>query len=77
MFITLIGKLSVVGTGIAGNAKVASTFFESLYKLRINIQMISTSEIKISCIIDFEVDKQALQYVHDKFERSGFKRIAS
>ncbi len=41
------------------------------------ILMISTSEIKISCIIDSEVGEQALQYVHDKFELSGVKYITS
>ncbi len=74
---TSVAKLSVVRTGIAGNAKVASTFFESLYDMGINIQMISTSEIKISCIIDSVVGKQALKYVHDRFELSGVKCIAS
>lgn len=62
-----VSKLSVVGTGIAGNSEVASTFFESLYDLKINIQMISTSEIKISCIIDRDGSLNAFQYLHDKF----------
>lgn len=61
-----VSKLSVIGTGIAGSAEVASTFFESLYDLGINIQMISTSEIKISCIISQENDVKALQYINDK-----------
>lgn len=60
-------KLSVVGTGISGSSDVASTFFETLYEEGINIQMISTSEIKISCIIDEEFGEKALCHLHDKF----------
>lgn len=62
-----VSKLSIVGTGIAGNSYVASTFFKALYELGINIQMISTSEIKISCIISQKNSQKAFQYVHDKF----------
>lgn len=63
-----VAKLSVVGTGIVANAEVASKFFEALYELGINIQMISTSEIKISCIIDKEKGKEAMKYMHQKFD---------
>lgn len=62
-----VSKLSVVGTGIAGSAEVAPIFFESLYNLGVNIQMISTSEIKISCIIDQEHGEKSLIYLHDQF----------
>ncbi|QVK18328.1 aspartate kinase [Mycoplasmatota bacterium] len=62
-----VSKLSIVGTGFAGSSEVASTFFKSLYELGINIQMISTSEIKISCIINQNNSQKAFQYVHDKF----------
>lgn len=62
-----VAKLSVVGTGVLANAQVASTFFESLFKLGINIQMISTSEIRISCIIDKEKGKEAMKYMYQKF----------
>lgn len=62
-----VAKLSVVGTGVLDNAEVASKFFESLFELEINIQMISTSEIKISCIIDKERGKEALKYMYQKF----------
>lgn len=62
-----VSKLSVVGTGIAGSSEVASTFFESLYDLSVNIQMISTSEIKISCIIDEQHGEKSLIYLHDQF----------
>ncbi|MPW26912.1 aspartate kinase [Alkalibaculum sp. M08DMB] len=63
-----VAKLSVVGTGVVANAEVASKFFEALYEMEINIQMISTSEIKISCIIDKEKGKEAMKYMHKKFD---------
>lgn len=62
-----VTKLSVVGSGVVANAEVASKFFESLFQLGINIQMISTSEIKISCIIDKKRGKEALKFMHQKF----------
>jgi len=63
-----IAKLSVVGTGIVANAEIASKLFEALYELGINIQTISTSEIKISCLIDKERAKEAMVHIHKKFE---------
>ncbi|MEJ8553186.1 aspartate kinase [Tepidibacter sp. Z1-5] len=62
-----VSKISVVGIGIAGSSNVASVFFRSLYELGVNIQMISTSEIKISCIIDKKKGREALQYVNQEF----------
>ncbi len=62
-----VTKLSVVGSGVVANAEVASKFFESLFQLGINIQMISTSEIKISCIIDKDKGKEAMKFMHQKF----------
>ncbi|MEG2651856.1 MAG: aspartate kinase, partial [Eubacterium sp.] len=63
-----VAKLSIVGTGIVANAEIASKFFEALYELGINIQTISTSEIKISCLIDKERAKEAMVHIHKKFE---------
>ena len=63
-----VAKLSVVGTGIVANAEIASKFFESLFELGINIQTISTSEIKISCLIDKERAKEAMIHIHKKFD---------
>ena len=62
-----VAKLSVVGTGIVANAEIASKFFEVLYELGINIQTISTSEIKISCLIDKERAKEAMVKIHQSF----------
>lgn len=60
-------KVSIVGTGIAGSTDIASSFFQTLSDLGINIQMISTAEIKISCIIEKGKGEQALKALHAKF----------
>lgn len=60
-------KVSIVGTGIAGSTKIASSFFQALFDLGINIDMISTSEIKISCIIEEGKGLEALSALHDCF----------
>jgi aspartate kinase len=62
-----VSKISIVGTGITGNAEVASKLFGTLFDLGINIEMISTSEIKISCIIDSEKCDIALRQLHSAF----------
>jgi aspartate kinase len=63
-----IAKISVVGVGMKSHSGVAATMFRALAKNNINIDMISTSEIKISCIIrDKDVDK-AVQAIHAEFE---------
>ena len=63
-----IGKLSVVGIGMRSHAGVAATLFSALAQAGINIQMISTSEIKISIIIDEAEGPRAVQAVHDAFQ---------
>ena len=60
-------KLSIVGAGMQTNAGVATKMFEALYEAGININMISTSEIKISVLIDEEDSDKALRVVHDAF----------
>ena len=62
-----IAKVSVVGAGMTSNAGVAAKMFEALYDAGINIKMISTSEIKITALIDREYVEQAMRAVHDKF----------
>jgi aspartate kinase len=73
-----ISKVSVVGVGMRSHAGVAKTMFELLAKEGINIQLISTSEIKISCIIARKYAELAVRTLHDGFglslppgERSG------
>jgi len=62
-----IAKLSVVGVGMRSHAGVAATLFDILAKQDVNIQMISTSEIRISVAIDLEDAAKAAQSVHDGF----------
>lgn len=62
-----IAKISVVGAGMESHPGVASKMFEALYDAGINIRMISTSEIKISVLIDAEYADKAVKVVHDAF----------
>lgn len=62
-----VAKVSIVGAGMESNPGVASKMFEALYDAGINIQMISTSEIKVSVLIDSEYADSAVQAIHDKF----------
>lgn len=64
---TNVAKVSIVGTGMESHPGTASKMFEALYETNINIQMISTSEIKISVIIDAEDADRAVSAVHKKF----------
>ena len=62
-----VGKVSIVGAGMETHPGVASKMFEALSDANINIQMISTSEIKISVLIDAVDCQKAVQVVHDAF----------
>ncbi len=62
-----ISKISIVGAGMESNPGVASKMFEALFDAGINIQMISTSEIKISVLIDAKYADRAVTAVHDAF----------
>ena len=62
-----IAKVSVVGAGMINHPGVAATLFEALYDANININMISTSEIKISVLVDEKDAEKAVQVIHDKF----------
>ena len=62
-----VAKISVVGAGMESHPGVASKMFEALYDAGINIQMISTSEIKISVLIDAKYADKAVKVVHDAF----------
>ena len=64
---TDVAKVSIVGSGMVNNAGVAAQMFEALYKSRINIHMISTSEIKISVLIDKCDSEKAIRAIHDQF----------
>lgn len=66
-----VAKVSVVGAGMASNAGVATKMFEALYDADINIKMISTSEIKISVLVDENDADDALIAIHDHFKLSA------
>jgi aspartate kinase len=70
-----IAKVSVVGMGMVGSPGVAGRMFEALARQGINIQMIATSEIKISCVVPQEEGVKALKAVHAAFHLSGTERI--
>lgn len=62
-----IAKVSIVGAGMINNPGVASSMFEALFNAGINIHMISTSEIKVSVLVDLDDADRSVQVVHDKF----------
>ncbi len=64
-----IAKVSIVGAGMQSNPGVAAKMFSALSDAHININMISTSEIKISVLIDIKDSERAVQAVHDAFIR--------
>lgn len=63
-----IAKVSVIGIGMKSHVGIASKTFRVLADAGINIQMISTSEIKISCVIKEDQTENAVQVIHDVFE---------
>ncbi len=63
-----IAKISIVGIGMRSHAGIAARMFKALASKKINIGMISTSEIKISCVIGKKHAEQALKTLHDEFE---------
>ncbi|MDR2933284.1 MAG: aspartate kinase [Oscillospiraceae bacterium] len=63
-----VSKVSVVGAGMESNPGVAAKMFEALSEANINIHMISTSEIKISVLIDKDLAKNAVNAIHEAFE---------
>lgn len=62
-----VAKVSIVGAGMVSNPGVAAEMFEIMYKEGINLEMISTSEIKVSCIIRAEDSEKAVRALHNKF----------
>ena len=61
-------KISIIGTGIQNSPGYAAKFFEALFESKVNIEMITTSDIRITCLInDTDLDK-AVNKVHNFFE---------
>lgn len=63
-----LGKVSIVGAGIQSAPGIAATMFKALYEAGINIEMITTSEIRITCIVDRERVPEAVEKLHAVFE---------
>jgi aspartate kinase len=70
-----IAKVSIVGSEMVGAPGVAARMFAALAQQQINIQMIATSEIKISCVVPQEQGVIALQTIHSAFELAGSQKI--
>jgi aspartate kinase len=66
-----IAKVSIVGSGMIGHPGTAAKMFDALFQEGINIQMIATSEIKVSCLVADADAIKALKAVHEAFELSG------
>lgn len=62
-----VAKVSIVGAGMMSNPGVAAKMFECLYSQNININMIATSEIRITVLVDIKDAVRALNAIHDKF----------
>jgi aspartate kinase len=63
-----IGKVSIIGAGMRSHPGVAAKVFQTLAEKEINIEMISTSPIKISCVIRSADVAEAVRALHDAFE---------
>jgi aspartate kinase len=63
-----VSKVSIVGAGMESNPGVAAKMFEALSEANINIQMISTSEIKISVLVEKPYSKAAVLAIHEAFD---------
>ncbi|MDM9382431.1 aspartate kinase [Chlorogloeopsis sp. ULAP01] len=70
-----IAKVSIVGAGMVGQPGVAAKMFAALAQHQINIQMITTSEIKISCVVTQEEGAKALQAIHAAFGLAGSEKF--
>ncbi|NES19914.1 MAG: aspartate kinase [Symploca sp. SIO3E6] len=74
---TEIAKVSIVGAGMIGQPGVAAKMFAALAQHQINIQMIATSEIKISCVVNQDQGVIALQAIHQAFDLANMKELIS
>jgi aspartate kinase len=70
-----IAKVSIVGSGMLGQPGIAAKMFTALAQNHINIQMIATSEIKISCVVSQDEGVKALQVIHTAFELAGTEKF--
>ncbi|MBE9258737.1 aspartate kinase [Dolichospermum sp. LEGE 00246] len=70
-----IAKVSIVGSGMVGQPGIAAKMFTALAKNHINIQMIATSEIKVSCVVGQDEGVKALQVIHSAFDLAGSEKF--
>ncbi len=63
-------KLSIQGAGIMGRPSVSADLFDTLSQANINVRLIATSEIKVSCVIDIDIIPKAIRFVSEKFKLS-------
>jgi len=70
-FKTNMTKLSIQGAGIMGRPSISAEFFDTLSKANINVSLIATSEIKVSCVIDVKDISKATRFVGEKFKLYG------
>jgi aspartate kinase len=70
-----IAKVSIIGGRMRTHSGVAAMMFEALAREKINIMMISTSEIKVSCVIDSECTELAVRTLHDAFGLAGISTV--
>ena len=70
-----IAKVSIVGIGMRTHANVASRMFATLARENINIMMISTSEIKVSCVIAEKYTELAVRVLHQEFELAAETKV--
>ena len=73
---TSIAKVSIVGAGMIGRPGIAAAMFKALADESINIQMISTSEIKVSCVIDAKDGEKAVRAIHKVFDLDKLNKTA-
>ncbi len=70
-----IAKVSIVGSEMVGQPGVAARMFDALYQQKINVQMIATSEIKVSCVVAEDQGVMALRAIHHAFGLAGTQAI--
>ena len=63
-----IARVSIVGVGMKSHTGIAAGMFEALAEKKINIEMISTSEISVSCVINKKQARKAIRAIHKKFK---------
>jgi aspartate kinase len=66
-----VAKVSIIGTGMRSHSGIASQMFKALADDGINIMMISTSEIKVSCVIESKYTELAVRVLHNAFDLTG------